>query len=51
MSRDEIAAVVTAFGDLARTVQNADPADRADMYAQVKPMLIYQPGEASAGNS
>jgi hypothetical protein len=43
MSRDEIAAVVTAFGDLTQVVQGADPADKADIYAQLKLTLTYQP--------
>jgi site-specific DNA recombinase len=45
MSRDEIAAVVTAFGDLARVVERADPADQADIYAKLRLSLVYQPGE------
>jgi site-specific DNA recombinase len=45
VGQEEIAAVVTAFGDLARIVQNADPQDKADMYAQVKLTPTYQPGE------
>jgi len=44
MSQEEIVAVVTAFGDLARIVQAADPADKADIYAKLKLTLIYQPG-------
>jgi hypothetical protein len=45
MSRDEIEAVVTALGDLARVVQHADPADRADIYAKLRLTLTYDPGE------
>jgi hypothetical protein len=41
MSHEDIAAVVTAFGDPARIVQNADYADKAEIYARV----TYQPGE------
>jgi hypothetical protein len=32
MNRDGIAAVVAAFGDLARVVQSAEPADKAEAY-------------------
>jgi hypothetical protein len=45
MSQDDIAAVVTAFGDLAQIVQGADLADKADIYAKLKLTLIYQPTE------
>jgi hypothetical protein len=43
MSRDEIAAAVTALSDLARVVRNADPADKAEIYAKLKLTLTYQP--------
>lgn len=46
MSHEDIAAVVTAFGDPARIVQNADHADKAEIYAKVKLTLTYQPGES-----
>jgi hypothetical protein len=42
MSHEDIAAVVIAFGDPARIVQNAD---KAEIYAKVKLTLTYQPGE------
>ena len=45
MSRDEIAAIVTAFSDLAQVVQQADPQDKADIYAQLRLTLTYQPEE------
>jgi site-specific DNA recombinase len=45
MSRDEIEAVVTALGDLARVAQEADPGDKADIYAKLRLTLTYQPGE------
>jgi hypothetical protein len=45
MSRDEIEAVIVAFGDLARVVQGADPADKADIYAKLKLTLTYEPEE------
>jgi len=45
MSRDEIEGVVTALGDLARVVRAADPEDKADIYAQLRLTLTYQPEE------
>lgn len=45
MSRDEIVAIVTALGELAQVVQEADPADKADIYAQLKLTLTYQSEE------
>ena len=45
MSRDEIEAVVTALGELARVVQAADPQDKADIYAKLRLTLTYQPEE------
>jgi hypothetical protein len=39
MTRDEIAAIVTALGDLVQVIRNADPADKAHLYAQ----LVLQP--------
>ena len=43
MSRDEIEAIVTAFGDLARIVQHADPRDKAEIYAKLRLTLTYEP--------
>ena len=43
MNRDEIAAVVTAFGDLVQVVHEADAADKADIYAQLGITLTYRP--------
>jgi hypothetical protein len=45
MTRDEIEAVATAFGSLARIVQSADPQDKADIYAQLRLTLTYEPQE------
>ena len=45
MTRDEIEAVVTAFGNLARIVQSADPQDKADIYAKLRLTLTYEPQE------
>lgn len=45
MSRDDIAAIVAAFADLAQVVREADPADKADLYAQLKLTLTYQPDQ------
>jgi site-specific DNA recombinase len=43
MSRDDIAAVVAAFGDLVRVVREAEAADKADVYAQLGMTLTYRP--------
>jgi site-specific DNA recombinase len=43
MSRDDIAAVVAALGDLVQVVRNADPADKADIYTQLGMTLTYRP--------
>jgi hypothetical protein len=45
LSQDDIAAIVAAFADLAQVVREADPADKADLYAQLKLTLTYQPGQ------
>jgi site-specific DNA recombinase len=45
LSRDDIAAVVAAFADLAQVVREADPADKAELYAQLKLTLTYQPDQ------
>jgi site-specific DNA recombinase len=45
MSREEIEAVVMAFVDLARVVQGADPADKADIYDKLRLTLTYEPEE------
>lgn len=45
MSRDHIAAIVAALADLAQVVREADPADKADIYAQLNLTLTYQPGQ------
>jgi site-specific DNA recombinase len=45
MTRDETEAVATALGVLARVVQAADPADKADIYAKLRLTLTYQPEE------
>ncbi len=45
MSREEMEAVVTALGDLARLIQDADPQDKADIYAKLRLTLTYQPEE------
>jgi hypothetical protein len=43
MTRDEIAAIVAALGDLVRVIHDADPADKADLYAQLGLTLTYRP--------
>jgi DNA invertase Pin-like site-specific DNA recombinase len=43
MNRDDIAAIVAALSDLARVVQDAEPADKAEIYTQLGLLLTYQP--------
>lgn len=45
VSKDEIEAVVTTVGDLARVVRGADPADKAEIYAKLRLALTHQPEE------
>jgi site-specific DNA recombinase len=48
MSRDEIASVVSALSDLLTVLRNADPADKAEIYAQLGLRLTYRPDEDPA---
>jgi len=43
MTRDEIAAIVTALGDLVQVIRDADLADKAELYAQLGLTLTYRP--------
>lgn len=43
MDRDEIAAVIIAFGDVVRAAGEAGAADKADVYAQLGITLTYRP--------
>jgi hypothetical protein len=43
MTRDEIAAIVTALGDLVQVIHDANPADKADLYAQLGLTLACRP--------
>ncbi len=43
MTREEMAAIVTALGDLVQVIRDADPADKADLYAQLGLTLTYRP--------
>ena len=45
VSRDDIAAIVAALSDPPQVLRDADPADKADIYAQLGLTLIYQPEE------
>ena len=45
MTRDEIEAIVAALGDLVRVLLEADPADKADIYAKLRLTLTYEPEE------
>lgn len=43
MTPDDVTVIVAARGDLARVVHDADPADKAETYAQLGLTLTYQP--------
>jgi site-specific DNA recombinase len=43
MSREEIASVVAALSDLLAVLRDADPADKAEIYAQLGLRLTYRP--------
>ncbi|MGR6320810.1 recombinase family protein [Micromonospora soli] len=43
MSRAEIRDLVTALGDIAAALRDADPADKAEVYRQLGLRLTYQP--------
>jgi hypothetical protein len=43
MSREEIAALVAALGDILTVLAEADPADKAEVYRQLGLRLTYQP--------
>ncbi|MFG2068115.1 hypothetical protein ACGFKZ_14815, partial [Micromonospora tulbaghiae] len=43
MSQGEITTLVTALGDIATVLRNADPADKAEVYRQLGLRLNYQP--------
>ena len=46
MTRDEIAAIITSTGRHPdRSLRDADPADKAEIYTQLGLTLTYQPGE------
>jgi len=43
MTRDEMAGIVAALGDLVQVIRDADPADKADLYTQLGLTLTYRP--------
>jgi site-specific DNA recombinase len=45
MSKEEIAATVNAITGLMRVLEQSDPADKAEIYAQLGLRLTYHPGE------
>jgi site-specific DNA recombinase len=45
MNREEIAAMITALGDLVQVLHTADPDDKADVYTGLGLTLTYHPGE------
>ncbi len=44
MSAEEISGIVTALGNILDVLRDADPADKAKIYAGVGLRLTYQPG-------
>jgi hypothetical protein len=44
MTAQEITEVVTALGDIVTVLGEADPADKAQIYAQLGLQLTYEPG-------
>lgn len=44
MAEEELAALVAELGDIAVVLGDADPADKARLYAQIGLTLIYDPG-------
>jgi site-specific DNA recombinase len=45
LTREQIASVVAALGDALVVLRDADPADKAEIYAQLGLQLTYQPGQ------
>ncbi len=45
MTREEIDAMVTALHDIISVLNEADPADKTEIYGQLGVRLMYQPGE------
>jgi site-specific DNA recombinase len=48
MSREEITSVVSALSDLLTVLRSADPADKAEIYAQLGLRLTYRPDQDPA---
>jgi site-specific DNA recombinase len=44
MTEDQLDAIATAFEDLLRLVQGADPRDRAELHSRIGLRMTYQPG-------
>lgn len=45
MTADEIESIVTALGSIIKVLRDADPADKAKIYAGVGLHLTYEPGQ------
>jgi hypothetical protein len=43
MTREEIAAMIAALGDMCAVIREADPADKAEIYKGLKLRLTYHP--------
>ena len=44
MTREQIASVVTALGDILAVLADADPAGKAEIFGQLGLQLTYRPG-------
>ena len=49
MTRQEVAQVVDALGDMLAVLQDADAADRAEIYRKLNLRLTYQPARTQSG--
>ncbi len=49
MTRDEIAAIIAALGDLVQVIRDADPADKAELYTRLGLTMTYPAPETTRG--
>ncbi|WP_285473711.1 hypothetical protein [Actinoplanes sp. NBRC 101535] len=45
MTEDHLDAIATAFKDLIKLIQGADPRDRAELYSRIGLRMTYQPDQ------
>lgn len=43
MTEEEIHRMIDALGDMAQDIKDADPADKAEVYANIGLSLLYRP--------